>query len=625
MSKLNFIPFDTETDGLLDTVTKMYNLGMMWGGEVRVTHNIEDMKKMFNVKDTYFVCHNVLDFDVAVFKKLYNYTPPVDKLICTYHLSMALFPKRARHGLESWGEQLGISKPEVEDWVNEPIEVYDHRVTEDVKIQSALWNYMWDFLMRLYDGDETLIMKYISYIMSKAKQLEDQKIYRVPLDVEIAQRNLDKFTKLRDEKYEELIKVAPKNKKTSKRSKPKVMTKQDGSPSALGIKWSLALLHNGLPEDTEEFEEVVGEEDFNPNSTKQVKEWLYSLGWNPCTYEDRKVKDGINKVPQITNDKGELTPSVRLLLKQEPSLELFEGVGIIKHKIGLLKGFLECEEDGYLISSASKYTKTLRLAHKKPIANLPKVASKDRGGIKDGAYIRGCIKAKAGDLVCGADMSSLEDRMKQHFIYEYDREYVEDMMVDDFDPHIDLAVSSGRLTEEQGQAHKDGVENHKEVRDIFKTGNYACQFGAGAKKLSLSIGCTLGEAKQVHKAYWKRNWAVKEAAKYATIKTIEGKMYLLNPINNYYYFLSNKKDIFSSWCQGGGSYAVDVWIYFMKSMGIHPSLSYHDEVLITMSEGDRDEIEEKLKKAIAKTNKALSLNRDLGIDIQFGEDYGSVH
>lgn len=618
---MKFICFDSEADGWVEEATKVHCLGMMWNGKVRVTNKVEDYKKFFEMENVYFVCHNIFDYDIPLFNRLFpNIKIPIDRCICSLGLSYALFPKRPNHGLAGWGKTFGIDKPEVEDWSGQPYSVYVNRVTEDVKIQQKTWEEQWGLLMQLYDGDKDKALKYIKYINLKMQQLADQEHkVKVPVNREVVQANLDKFLALRKEKWDELIKAAPQKKIIVTRQKPKVTHKQDGTLSVHGERW-LELAGNF---DVEEIEEVVGSEPFNPNSTDQTKDWLFSLGWKPCTFEQRKAKDGMNSVPQVTDKEGNLTPSVRKLVEKEPALELLEGLGIIKHRLGLLKGLLECEEDGYVTSSASKFTKTLRLAHKKPIANLPKVTSD--GDIKDGVYIRGCVIAKEGNIICGSDMSSLEDRMKQHFIYKLDPDYVHDMIVDGFDPHLDLAAAAGVLSQQQVDNHKAGVENHKEIRHVYKTANYTLQFGAGIPKLASTIDKPKSEAKAIHQAYWKRNWAVKECVKSAKIKTVGKDKWLLNPINNYYYFLSNDKDIFSSWCQGGGAYVVDIWIHFMRSKGLIPALSYHDEVLIHCKSEDKKKVEDILNWSIKKTNKALSLNRELGIDIQFGKTYAETH
>ena len=48
-------------------------------------------------------------------------------------------------------------------------------------------------------------------------------------------------------------------------------------------------------------------------------------------------------------------------------------------------------------------------------------------------------------------MSSLEDTTKQHYMYFFDPEYVSNMRVSGFDPHIDVAVLAGLLSEEEKQ------------------------------------------------------------------------------------------------------------------------------------------------------------------------------
>lgn len=622
---MGFVCFDTEADGFVPKATKVHCLGVMWGDEVRVTNNPEDYKRFFAMKDTYFVCHNIFDYDLPLFRKLFpDIDLPIDRFICSLGLSYALFPKRGSHGLAGWGKTFGIDKPNVEDWSDQPYEVYVNRVTEDVKIQQKVWDAQWSLLMELYDNDQDKALRYIKYINLKMQQLADQQhVSKVPVDKSVVQRNLDKFLALQKEKWDELIKVAPPKEIKVTRQKPKVTHKQDGTLSVHGENW----LELAGSFDIEEIEEVVGQEPFNPNSTEQTKAWLFSLGWEPCTYEQRKAKGGVNSVPQITDKEGNLTPSVKRLLEKEPALELLEGLGIIKHRLGLLKGLLECEEDGYVISGASKFTKTLRLAHKKPIANLPKVATKEgeKGGIQDGAFIRGCIVAKDGNMICGSDMSSLEARMKQHFIYHLDPDYVHDMMVEGFDEHWDLAVSAGAISQEQVEANKRGDANNKDIRHIYKTANYTLQFGAGIPKLASTIGRSKAEARAIHQAYWKRNWAVKSCVKGAKIKTVGKDNWLLNPINGYYYYLSNEKDVFSSWCQSGGAYVVDVWIYFMRKAGLTPALSYHDEVLLEIPHNKKQETEKLLLWAIEQTNKSVHLNRGLAIDIQFGADYSSVH
>ena len=76
---------------------------------------------------------------------------------------------------------------------------------------------------------------------------------------------------------------------------------------------------------------LKGYDEPNPNSSTQVKDWLYSLGWVPCTFKYVKEDDGSERtIPQVRKD-GELTDSVSLLVDDNPSVKVLEGLTVIQH------------------------------------------------------------------------------------------------------------------------------------------------------------------------------------------------------------------------------------------------------------------------------------------------------
>src|SRR5690606_34588056 len=200
------------------------------------------------------------------------------------------------------------------------------------------------------------------------------------------------------------------------RSKPKKMYRQDGSLTALGERWLERLKEANLPEDHEEdIEEIIGYDDPNPNSHQQLKNWLYSLGWVPQTIKtQRNKKTGeLREIPQINKESqkgGGVCESIKLLYDKEPNLELLDGYFILNHRISILSGFLRDQQEGWLTARVAGLTNTLRFKHAE-LVNLPK-PEKPYG--KD---IRGCLIAEKGKLLCGSDMSSLEDRLKQHYLF----------------------------------------------------------------------------------------------------------------------------------------------------------------------------------------------------------------
>ena len=120
--------------------------------------------------------------------------------------------------------------------------------------------------------------------------------------------------------------------------------------SSHGRRWFDLLEEHGLPDTYDKDVTVVkGAEEANPNSTEQVKEWLYSLGWQPCTYKYNKNKEtGEEKKVEQVRLNGELTESVKLLAMDNPAVQALDGLTVLQHRLGILNGFVECERDGYL-------------------------------------------------------------------------------------------------------------------------------------------------------------------------------------------------------------------------------------------------------------------------------------
>jgi DNA polymerase III alpha subunit (gram-positive type) len=148
---MRFVVFDTETDGLLDTLTKAHVLGYTEDGEnITTTHDYKEMVEFFSQEDVMFVGHNSVRYDMPAMNKVLglnlNYTRFVDTLALSWYLE---FPQ-STHGLEAWGERLGVKKPKIDDWENLTAEEYAHRVREDVKINWLLWKRLESKLGILY-------------------------------------------------------------------------------------------------------------------------------------------------------------------------------------------------------------------------------------------------------------------------------------------------------------------------------------------------------------------------------------------------------------------------------------------------------------------------------------------
>lgn len=662
---MNASIFDIEANGLKPD--KIWVLSVYYQNKEgkwckKSTSNYDEMRKYFLTPRT-LVGHFIKMYDIPVVERILKIKIPKESVIIdTCALSWALYPAKKLHGLEEWGEELGFAKVKIEDgewfgigeekekilrdWFDKKSNLCDSDIEDiilerdnhlklmtercegDIKINLLLWLKIVDYLDEIYDKDRVQINKYIKYLMHKMDCLHDQEILKVKIDRNKINENLNYFLPQKEEKVSELIKVMPKVPKISVRKKPKKFYNKHGELTVLAEKWLDLLEEAGLKQDYEgEVEVITGYEDANPGSSDQVKDWLFKLGWKPLNYKESTLKDGsISRTPQVRDDNRELCVSVRNLIKTHPSVEILDGLTVINHRIGVLKSFLEnADENDYVVAGASALTNTLRLKHVKPIANLPKVTKK--GNIRDGRWIREVMIAPEGYEFCGSDMSSLEDRSKQHYIYKYDPQYVHDMMTPDFDPHLDLAVAAGALTLEQANAHKNKEADYGAERHIYKTANYSAVYGVGAKKLSITVDCTVEKAKAVLEAYWDRNWSVKQLAKDQFVKTVRGQMWQRNPMNGYYYSLRYDKDRFSTLNQGGATFIFDMWIYNMREQGIIPIMQYHDEMLalVKKKDGERERVEGILKNSVQKVNRQLNLLREMDVDVKFGNNYADVH
>jgi DNA polymerase III alpha subunit (gram-positive type) len=145
------IIFDCEADNLLREATKTHIFG--WTTDGKVVKTSTTPEEFFEAldKEEYAGCHNSFCYDFPLFEKLHGYTYKGIK-VDTLYLSWYLYPRRVKHGLAAWGNDLGVQKVKVEDeqWKEGDLELMTLRVTEDVKINWKLWEVQKRDLERLY-------------------------------------------------------------------------------------------------------------------------------------------------------------------------------------------------------------------------------------------------------------------------------------------------------------------------------------------------------------------------------------------------------------------------------------------------------------------------------------------
>lgn len=625
----------------------------------------------------------------------------------------------AKPKIEHWEQQEG-------ETLEEFLDSMTHRCSMDVKINWALWDDHMGRLYDMYTRAQNLIDNgqecektgrilnvggtrqhagewipiddmigrsvdkavdsILTFLMFKMDCAALQELTRWEADVKHITESLEKLEAIVLSAREGLAAVMPKVPKYVKKTQPKADPfKKNGERNSHWVKWDEVMRQlaedekdpetgkvmvyidpdDGCdPETGNQFYRVWNKnEEPNPGSPAQVKDFLFSKGWVPQSFKYEKDEAAFNAwvaskpqgkaskhqwerwknsrpeeraIPQISvggDDGKELCHSLLDLAEEVPAIKVYADYKVAENRRNTLRGFLESMEDGkWLKARIGGFTNTLRVKHRE-LVNLP-------GTDKPYGYdIRGGLIAGIKRVLVGSDMSSLEDRVKHHFMLPHDPEYVATMQADGFDPHILMALTAKMISQAEFEAFMaDPKAKHpahvKKGRKNGKTTNYASVYNAGAAKIAQAAGLSLEEGKILHEAYWKLNWAVKAIAdEQVVFKDARGNKWLINPINGFCYSLRKESDRFSTLAQGTGSYFFDMWVdniltEMVKVFGRKTlSGSFHDECIICMgdSEKNRAIIAKIIKDSVYKVNDDYGLRRKLDCDTQFGARYSDIH
>jgi len=629
---------DIETDNLLDKVTKIHCLCYY---DLDTKESVElisyaKIKELFN-QDLTIIGHNFVTYDFPVLEKILGKLKK-PKIIDTLPISWYLYPDRIKHGLAEWGEFFGIEKPKILDWKNLSIQQYCHRCAEDVNINTKLWFKQISYLKEIYE-DDIVMDNLINYLSFKQDCIKEQEQIGIKLDIEKVHNNQKILSEEKENKVVQLEKVMPQVSK--KKSKVYSHTVKDNSGNLFtkgDLFFNSAIQNGGEYKKEETLTKIVSWEDPNSNSHKQIKDWLYNLGWVPEHIKhvrDKKTNE-TKQIPQIGNKdgSGEVCDSIKKLFEKEPNLEVINGLSILSNRIATFKGFIRDQKEGRIYPSASGITNTLRFQHKVCV-NLPGM------GKKYAENIRSCFVANEDCLLMNCDLSNIEDRTKRHYIYKYDPKYVEDMNTPGYDAHLEIGVLAGMITQEDIDFYRDfekrieAKENTNEEKNRFKSiktirhkakiVNFSSTYKIGADALSRNSGLKLKQAKKILRIYWERNKAILQVEDSFKVKIINNQKWIQNPVSQFWLILRNDKDKFSTVNQNTAVYCFDVWVGFMRNLSIKIGLQMHDEVLFNVNKDKIEETKKLVHKAMQLTNEKLKLNIEIGCSANVGNNYYEIH
>ena len=447
---MDYTIFDIEANDLLDGVTTIHCLSWYKSDGTKGTITNPYHIPIFLAEQKVLVAHNLKRYDNPAILKVIGYEI-LTRCIDTLALSWYLYPNYKIHGLEEWGEKVGIPKPPISDWKNLSIEEYINRCESDVEINRRIFIQFINKLLLIYGNSS--IDEIMDYLTEKLDCAAEQEEVKLKVDLPHCHRMVEELEPLIEEKLKLLEAEMPQVIVYTKATKPKVMYKKDGELSSYGAKWLEKLFSLGLDADHEEPIKIIsGYKAPNAGSGSQLKDWLFSLGWSPQIFKYEKIPNSRESraIPQINDKNGKICKGIKLLYKDYPFLSNIESLGMLRHRLGTFKGFIEStNEDGFMKAEIAGLTNTLRFKHKKPIANLPKVSK------PYGKEIRGSIIIpNEFSKFLGSDMNSLESTTQDHYMMYYDPQYVADKRVPGFDAHLDIGVQSGMITEDEEKFFK---------------------------------------------------------------------------------------------------------------------------------------------------------------------------
>lgn len=485
--------FDIETDGLLDTLSKVHCMCIIDDKGNVFKYRPETIKegvdKLLNSDED--ICgHNVIAFDIPALEKLYGVHFEHDRVVDTLVLGRLVYSNLSdidaglirrkvlpsnlfgRHSLKAYGYRLGVLKgtyaEETEDsWAVFNEEMLEYNV-QDVVVTKALY--------------EKLVSKGFTKQSSKLEHqaqwlMQKQEHNGFPFD---SHKALDLEVELR----KEYLKVSQELEQKAPPIPDCVfIPKRDNK--TLGYK-------AGVP--------VQKYKKFNPNSRAQLKYILqehYKYEFDKDVFYDMEVGEDGEQI------RGKLKLNEESLKYIENDKETSEEV---QHIAGLYRlSFLYAKRLGQLADGQNAWLKLVsqdgmihgrvnpngavsgRATH-----NSPNVAQVPAVGSPYGKECRELFGVPTGWWQAGIDCSGLELRCLAHFLYPFDDgEYAHEILNGDI--HTANQINAG--LKERSQA---------------KTFIYGFLYGAGNAKIGEIVDGTAEDGKRLKEKFLKNTPAIKQ-------------------------------------------------------------------------------------------------------------------
>jgi len=607
--------FDIETDGLdatkiwclvikdIDTgrIMKYTDESDKYDGNIRMGLSLLQHAKLL-------IAHNGIGFDALIIKKLYDIDLyDGDRFFDTWIASQVLNYRRPhKHGLAGWGEHLKYHKGDYDDWSQFSEKMMEYCV-RDVNLNAAIYNQL-TIELNVMAKRNPKIRRGLRNEMATAKFDAYCRYYGWSFDKDKALNLLDKI-KSRMNEIEKIIepKLPAVTRLIDKQPKTPKYTKKGYYTAATARMLSEYIGVEVKPEDTfrwpinEPFQRKITKP-ANLGNLEQVKEYLYSIGWEPDDWKmERLGREFIKKTPKLT----------------KTSLDKlgWDGSAIhhwttLRSRRGVVEGWIENLKNNRLHGNLWVVgTPTFRCRHE-VIANLPAVTA------ELGKELRELLTAEPGRKIVGADSSGNQFRSLAHYAK---------------DDNLTNQIMSGDI-------HQYNADIIDTDRRTAKTWIYAFLFGAGATKLGkvlTGVG-NIKRGKQSIEAYGNAipglkdlkdklvsMWNVTDCHSSSLEGYIPGldgrKVYTPQDYQTLNYLLQSCEAITTK-----AAVAYQMRKIKEENLDAQPRLYYHDEVAWSAADKDANRVLEILIESFAEGPK------EMGVDIMAGEgtignNYAEVH
>ena len=333
--------------------------------------------------------------------------------------------------------------------------------------------------------------------------------------------------------------------------------------------------------------------DLNPTSRDHIS-WILTThyGWKPSS--------------MTASGKAVIDETVLKELGSDIALSFLKLLDLTK-KLGMISQGVNAWQKLVTTSSrihhhCSVATSTFRCAHRKP--NLSQVPSDER--------FRQLFTASPNKVLVGADLSGIELRMLAHYLARYDKgRYTKILLTDDIH-----SVNAKRI----------GISR----RDV-KTVTYAFLYGAGDRKIGISVDKLLSDeqavkkGREIRKAYVNAIPGLKELLE--AVKKASERGYVLG-LDKRRILVDKPHKALNYLLQGSSAVLAKRWMlltYEHLPKSAHQLAFVHDELQYECKECDKESLQLLLEVKAEEAGRFYNMRCPVAAESQSGHTWADVH